>query len=96
MLPNGQTMRALHNKTIEERGGYGKHVMFLGPERGAGMSVLPCPVLILSILTAITAYLMGWLNEAAVKYGGKQVRGARCWDGPILTTLAKIDGNPKE
>ncbi|KAF8553186.1 FAD/NAD(P)-binding domain-containing protein [Imleria badia] len=58
-LPNSQTMRALHDKTVEERGGYGKRVMFLGPERSS----------------AISRYLVGWLNEAAAKYGGKQIDG---------------------
>ncbi|KAF8556442.1 FAD/NAD(P)-binding domain-containing protein [Imleria badia] len=56
-LPNAQTMWALHEKTVEERGGYGKYVMFWGPQRSVAMFT----------------YLIGWLNEAAAKYGGKQV-----------------------
>ena len=48
-LPNSQTMRALHEKTVEERGGYGKYVLFLDPERTLGKSFLPCFVLGLSI-----------------------------------------------
>ena len=35
-LPNSRTMLALHEKTVEERGGYGKYVLFFGPERAAG------------------------------------------------------------
>ncbi|KAF8553185.1 FAD/NAD(P)-binding domain-containing protein [Imleria badia] len=58
-LPNSQMMRTLHDKTVEERGGYGKHVMFLGPER----------------TIAISRYLVGWLNQAAAKDGGKQIDG---------------------
>ncbi|KAF8556439.1 FAD/NAD(P)-binding domain-containing protein [Imleria badia] len=58
-LPDTQTMRALYEKTVAERGGYGKYVMFWGPERSS----------------AIFAYIIGWLNEAAAKYGGKQVNG---------------------
>ncbi|KAN0086218.1 hypothetical protein V8E55_007352 [Tylopilus felleus] len=56
-LPSRQAMREWYDKTVEERGGYGKHVMFLGPERSS----------------AILAYMIGWLNGAAVKYGGRQV-----------------------
>ena len=40
-LPNSQTMRALHQKTVEERGGYGKYFLFLGPERYSGKSFVP-------------------------------------------------------
>ncbi|KAG8221572.1 hypothetical protein J3R82DRAFT_1814 [Butyriboletus roseoflavus] len=58
-LPSSQTMRELYQKTVEERGGYSKHVLFLGQER----------------LPVIRRYLIGWLNAAAVKYGGKQVDG---------------------
>ncbi|KAF8556436.1 FAD/NAD(P)-binding domain-containing protein [Imleria badia] len=58
-LPGTQTMRALYGKTVEERGGFGKYVLFWGPERSL----------------AIFAYMIGWLNEAAAKYGGKQVDG---------------------
>ena len=32
-------MRALHEKTVEERGGYGKYVLFMGPGRYAGKSI---------------------------------------------------------
>ncbi|KAG8215014.1 hypothetical protein J3R82DRAFT_8420 [Butyriboletus roseoflavus] len=52
-LPSSQTMRALHEKSVEERGGYGKNALYL---------------------VRIT-YLIGWLNEAAVNYGGKQIDG---------------------
>ncbi|KAI9573780.1 hypothetical protein HD554DRAFT_2201978 [Boletus coccyginus] len=50
-LPNTRTMRAFHEKTVKERGGYGEYVLFM----------------------ARIAYLIGWLNEAAAKYGGRQV-----------------------
>ncbi|KAH0836316.1 hypothetical protein J3R83DRAFT_7865 [Lanmaoa asiatica] len=52
-LPSSPTMLALHEKEVEERGGYGKYALFL----------------------ASVAYMIGWLNEAAAKYGGKQVDG---------------------
>ncbi|KAF8556440.1 FAD/NAD(P)-binding domain-containing protein [Imleria badia] len=58
-LPNSQTMRALYEKTVVERGGYGRYVLFWGSERSAAMFT----------------FLIGWLNEAAAKYGGKQVDG---------------------
>ena len=34
-------MLALHEKTVEERGGYGKYVLFFGPERASGKSFVP-------------------------------------------------------
>lgn len=36
--------------------------------------------------------MFGWLNEAAVKYGGKQVRCALFVDGPTLTSLTRSTG----
>ena len=42
-LPNTETMQALYDKTVEERGGYGKYVMFWGPKRSAGRSIRSCP-----------------------------------------------------
>ncbi|KAF8553187.1 FAD/NAD(P)-binding domain-containing protein [Imleria badia] len=87
-LPNSQTMRALHDETVEERGGYGKYVMFWGPQR----------------TSAMIAYLVGWLNQAAVKYGGKQIDGPpksykeidRYWKiehygGPLQVTIPEGD-----
>lgn len=38
-LPNSEMMRALYEKTVEERGGYGKYVLFWGPGRSAGKSI---------------------------------------------------------
>ena len=38
-LPSSQTMRALYEKTVEERGGYGKYFLYLGQERAAGKSI---------------------------------------------------------
>ncbi|KAF8127436.1 hypothetical protein EV363DRAFT_1515362 [Boletus edulis] len=60
-LPSGQAMWTWYNKTMEERGGYGKYFL-LNPQRLSGNHVV-----------ARLAYMIGWLNEAASKYGGKQV-----------------------
>ena len=38
-LPSSQTMQVLYQKTVEERGGYGKYCMFLGPGRFVGKSI---------------------------------------------------------
>lgn len=37
-LPTSQTMRTLYEKTVEERGGYGKYLLFLGSKRTNGTS----------------------------------------------------------
>ncbi|KAJ6454571.1 hypothetical protein DFH09DRAFT_1235953 [Mycena vulgaris] len=44
---------------IKDRGGYGRHLQFLGAERTA----------------ANIRFYVGWLNDAAVKFGGKQIDG---------------------
>ncbi|KIJ63826.1 hypothetical protein HYDPIDRAFT_112795 [Hydnomerulius pinastri MD-312] len=58
-LPHTRRMWEMYEERAEERGGLGKHFQFLGPAR----------------LTANIRFFMGWLNEAAVKYGGKQIDG---------------------
>lgn len=46
-LPSSETMRELYEKSVEERGGYGKHVLFLIGERLP--SGLSRPVLVLGL-----------------------------------------------
>ncbi|KAH7907114.1 hypothetical protein BJ138DRAFT_1215706 [Hygrophoropsis aurantiaca] len=58
-LPSVSEMWRMYDKVLEDRGGHGKHFQFLGPTR----------------LTANIRFFIGWLNEAAVKYGGKQIDG---------------------
>ena len=36
-------MGALHEKSVEERGGYGKNVLFFSEEQFLGKSFIPCP-----------------------------------------------------
>ena len=63
-LPNSQTMLMLHEKTVEERGGYGQYVLFFGPERASGKSFVACFVLGLSIQSCHSScYLLGRLAE---------------------------------
>jgi hypothetical protein len=63
-LPNSQTMLALHEKTVEDRGGYGKYVLFFGPERASGKSFAPCVVLGLSIYSCHSScYLLDGLAQ---------------------------------
>ena len=38
-LPSTQTMRALHERTVEERGGYNKYFLFWGPGRSTSKSM---------------------------------------------------------
>lgn len=48
-LPSSQTMRVLHGKSIEERGGYGKNALYLGPQRFSGKSFIPCLQVVLGL-----------------------------------------------
>lgn len=38
-LPNSETMRALYEQSVEERGGYGKYVLFWGYKRSSGKPI---------------------------------------------------------
>ncbi|KAH7921864.1 FAD/NAD(P)-binding domain-containing protein [Leucogyrophana mollusca] len=58
-LPSVAGMWQMYDKVLEDRGGHGRHFQFLGPQR----------------LAANIRFFMGWLNEAAVEYGGKQIDG---------------------
>ena len=48
-LPNTETMQALYDKTVEERGGFGKYVLFLAPGQFFGVSFGPCRFLALTL-----------------------------------------------
>ena len=41
-LPSGQVMQALLEKTVEERGGYGKYFLFLTPDQFLGKLLFVC------------------------------------------------------
>ncbi|KAF8993635.1 hypothetical protein BDQ17DRAFT_1312173 [Cyathus striatus] len=56
-LPSKPRLWASYNAVVEERQGYGKHFQFVGPEQGK----------------ARLRFLVAWLNDAAVKYGGRQI-----------------------
>ncbi|KAG9309498.1 hypothetical protein JVU11DRAFT_10469 [Chiua virens] len=58
-LPNGQIMRKASENSVRLRGGYGARFAWLGCDE----------------FPAFVRYVVGWLNEAAVKYGGKQIDG---------------------
>jgi hypothetical protein len=58
-LPSRAEMWRRHEETVKERGGYGKHYLFLGGER----------------VSRNTRFLISWLNGEAVKYGGRQING---------------------
>ncbi|EIW77433.1 FAD/NAD(P)-binding domain-containing protein [Coniophora puteana RWD-64-598 SS2] len=71
-LPNEAMMWDMYAELVKDRGGFGKELPFLGPERLARME----------------RYYMGWINEAATKYGGKQVStGAPRWYFHRLSVL---------
>ena len=48
-LPSSRTMQELHKKRVEERGGYGKNVLFLSPKENLGKSFILHPVLKLTL-----------------------------------------------
>ncbi|KAJ6457518.1 hypothetical protein DFH09DRAFT_1115796 [Mycena vulgaris] len=59
VLPTTTELWRTYEARIKDRGGYGRHLQFLGAERTA----------------ANIRFYVGWLNDAAVKFGGKQIDG---------------------
>ncbi|KAH9942804.1 hypothetical protein B0H21DRAFT_513589 [Amylocystis lapponica] len=54
-LPSAEEMWRTYAERVEDRGGYGRYLQFLGPKR-ADVNI---------------RYFMSWLNTAAMKYGGR-------------------------
>ncbi|KAJ6493974.1 hypothetical protein C8R47DRAFT_1012275 [Mycena vitilis] len=59
ILPGTAEMWRTYEQRVQDRGGYGRHLQFLGAERTA----------------ANIRFFVGWLNDAAVKFGGRQIDG---------------------
>ncbi|CAK5276527.1 unnamed protein product, partial [Mycena citricolor] len=72
-LPSQDEMWRAHDRRVEERGGYGRHLQFLGEDRNS----------------ANIRFFVGWLNDAAVKFGGKQLDGEDKNYHEIMTTWIK-------
>ncbi|TFK70904.1 FAD/NAD(P)-binding domain-containing protein [Pluteus cervinus] len=56
-LPMVDELWSIYDQKVKDRGGYGSHYLFLG---SAGTK-------------AAIRYFVGWLNDAAYKYGGRQL-----------------------
>ncbi|KAJ7449225.1 hypothetical protein FB451DRAFT_1287859 [Mycena latifolia] len=59
VLPGTAELWRTYDERVKDQGGYGRHLQFLGGERTA----------------ASIRFFVGWLNDAAVKFGGKQIDG---------------------
>ncbi|KAJ7768124.1 hypothetical protein DFH07DRAFT_915447 [Mycena maculata] len=59
VLPGQATLWRKYEQRVAERGGYGRHLHFLGADR----------------TSAMIRFFVGWLNDAAVKFGGRQIDG---------------------
>ncbi|KAJ7148730.1 hypothetical protein C8R43DRAFT_1008568 [Mycena crocata] len=59
VLPGTAELWKIYEQRVKDRGGYGRHLQFLGGER----------------TSANIRFFVGWLNDAAVKFGGKQIDG---------------------
>ncbi|KAJ7210168.1 hypothetical protein GGX14DRAFT_565955 [Mycena pura] len=70
ILPGTAEMWRTYEKRVEGRGGYGRHLQFLGGERTA----------------ANIRFFVGWLNDAAVQFGGRQIDG-QSKDLPQISTV---------
>ncbi|KAJ7723278.1 hypothetical protein DFH07DRAFT_971626 [Mycena maculata] len=59
ILPGTANLWRKYERRVQDRGGYGRHLQFLGNER----------------TSANIRFFVGWLNDAAVKFGGRQIDG---------------------
>ena len=72
-LPAVNDLWRVHNEVVKERGGYGKNYMFLGAARTKGKCLVSMRRSLCSSLLVLQRFITAWLNEAAVRYGGRQV-----------------------
>ncbi|KAJ7083602.1 hypothetical protein B0H15DRAFT_850102 [Mycena belliarum] len=70
VLPGTAELWRIYEERVKTRGGYGRHLQFLGVERTA----------------ANLRFFVGWLNDAAVKFGGRQIDG-QSKDLPQITAV---------
>ncbi|KAK0496782.1 hypothetical protein EDD18DRAFT_176503 [Armillaria luteobubalina] len=59
-IPSTPTLWRLHEERTREQGGYGRHFQFLGAKRNREK----------------IRFFVAWLNDAAVRYGGRQIDAA--------------------
>ncbi len=79
-LPARERLWQLYNELVKKVG-YGKHFQFLGSEGLKGGCPffsehgIPCFDLRIGVCAEKMRFFQGWLNAAAVKYGGRQIDG---------------------
>ena len=73
-LPGTNQLWRAYDALYSERRGYGRHFQFLGAVKTRGKSSQISCLLFFDIVSEVLRFYKGWLDSAAVKYGGKQVR----------------------
>ncbi|KAK7052448.1 hypothetical protein R3P38DRAFT_2762817 [Favolaschia claudopus] len=79
LLPGRAELWRRYEERVRDRGGYGRHFQFLGAERTA----------------ANIRFFLGWLNDAAVKYGGKQAQYGVVFAELPNGTVSSLDWAPR-
>ncbi|KAJ7772170.1 hypothetical protein B0H16DRAFT_1714382 [Mycena metata] len=75
MLPTQAEMWKDHRKEVAPKGGCGKGMLFFNSS-GKSLTADTLPALILAIRSSeYTRFFTGWLNSAAVEFGGRQIDG---------------------
>lgn len=75
-LPDTSRMWDWYDKAVIDRLGFGRQFQFYGTERTQGttsMLLLPHELHSHGPLQAALRFFVGWLNDAATKYGGRQI-----------------------
>lgn len=89
-LPSTQELWRLYEERLQDRGGYGRHFQFLGSVRtdgGRSLFLVVNPDLM--ITPDNIRFFIGWLNDAAVRYGGRQVHSPSfAIIGVVLTVVS--------
>ncbi|KAF7303676.1 Dimethylaniline monooxygenase [Mycena indigotica] len=73
VLPSTKELWRIYNNRIREREGYGRHLQFLGAER----------------TTTRIRFFVAWLNQAAVRFGGRQIEGEPKANEEIMTVWSR-------
>ncbi|KAJ7062017.1 FAD/NAD(P)-binding domain-containing protein [Mycena amicta] len=73
VLPRTEELWQIYDKRIRERGGYGRHLQFLGADR----------------TTDRIRFFVAWLNDAAVRFGGRQIDGEAKGNREIMSVWSR-------
>ncbi|KAG6907920.1 hypothetical protein DXG01_006850 [Tephrocybe rancida] len=86
-IPDTAELWRLQRVRVQQLGGYGPHFQFLGAEKTDGEDHVIYNLIIKPssepVFAVLIRFFLGWLNDAASKYGGRTINGIDAANGPI-------------